>query len=49
MKETLISKEQWDNTYGDSKSIEISAKSEEDDVMDIPEEYMPSISDLEKK
>jgi len=26
MKETLISKEQWDNTYGDSENIEISQK-----------------------
>ena len=49
MKETLINNKQWDNTYGDSKNIQLSAKSEDDDVMDIPEEYIPAISELDKK
>lgn len=49
MKETLISKKQWHNTYGDSQTMEISTKNEDDDSMDIPEEYTPAISDLDKK
>ena len=31
------------------KNIQLSAKSEDDDVMDIPEEYISAISELDKK
>ena len=47
MKELLINIKQWSNTYRDSKNIQLSAKSEDDDVMDIPEEYIPAISELD--